>query len=131
MEGLMLKLKLKCFGYLMQRPDSFEKTLMLGKLKVGGEGWDDWMVSLTQRIWLWVNPRGWWCTGGLVCCSSRSHKDSLSVMDMPEWLNWKLNQRIWSILIWNSWLDISWFFMICRLNFCALYFLFLFYILPQ
>ena len=34
----MLKLKLKYFGYLMQRPDSFEKTLMLGKLKVGGEG---------------------------------------------------------------------------------------------
>ena len=31
MEGLMLKLKLQYFGYLMQRADSFEKTLMLGK----------------------------------------------------------------------------------------------------
>ena len=30
MEGLMLKLKLQYFGYLMQRTDSFEKTLMLG-----------------------------------------------------------------------------------------------------
>ena len=31
LEGLMLKLKLQYFGYLMQRADSFEKTLMLGK----------------------------------------------------------------------------------------------------
>ena len=31
MEGLMLKLKLQYFGHLMQRADSFEKTLMLGK----------------------------------------------------------------------------------------------------
>ena len=33
LEGLMLKLKLQYFGYLMQRPDSFEKTLMLGKIE--------------------------------------------------------------------------------------------------
>ena len=32
MEGLMLKLKLQYFGHLMQRADSFEKTLMLGKI---------------------------------------------------------------------------------------------------
>ena len=32
LEGLMLKLKLQYFGYLMQRADSFEKTLMLGKI---------------------------------------------------------------------------------------------------
>ena len=36
LEGLMLKLKLQYFGHLMQRTDSFEKTLMLGK--IGGEG---------------------------------------------------------------------------------------------
>ena len=35
MEGLTLKLKLQNFGHLMQRADSFEKTLMLGKI----EGW--------------------------------------------------------------------------------------------
>ena len=35
LEGLRLKLKLQYFGYLMQRTDSFEKTLMLGKI----EGW--------------------------------------------------------------------------------------------
>ena len=40
LEGLMLKLKLQYFGHLMGRADSFEKTLMLGKMKVGGEGDD-------------------------------------------------------------------------------------------
>ena len=34
LEGLMLKLKLQYFGHLMQRTDSFEKTLMLGKIEV-------------------------------------------------------------------------------------------------
>ena len=34
LEGLMLKLKLQYFGHLMQRADSFEKTLMLGKIEV-------------------------------------------------------------------------------------------------
>ena len=33
LEGLMLKLKLQCFGHLMQRADSFERTLMLGKIE--------------------------------------------------------------------------------------------------
>ena len=38
LEGLILKLKLQNFGHLIRRIDSFEKTLMLGKLKAGGEG---------------------------------------------------------------------------------------------
>ena len=33
LEGLMVKLKLQCFGHLMRRDDSFEKTLMLGKIE--------------------------------------------------------------------------------------------------
>ena len=33
LKGLMLKLKLQCFGYLMQRANSFEKTLMLGRIE--------------------------------------------------------------------------------------------------
>ena len=40
LEGLMLKLKLQYFDHLMRRTDSFEKTLMLGKIEVGGEGDD-------------------------------------------------------------------------------------------
>ena len=35
LEGLMLKLKLQYFGHLIQRTDSFEKTLMLGKIERG------------------------------------------------------------------------------------------------
>jgi len=45
-------LKLKLFGHLMQRTDSLEKTLILGKIEGGGEGddrgWDGWMASSTQ-----------------------------------------------------------------------------------
>ena len=67
LEGMMLKLKLQYFGHLMWRTDSLEKTLMLGKMKAGGEGdnrgWDGWMASLTQWIWIWVNSGSWWWTG--------------------------------------------------------------------
>ena len=40
LEGLTLKLKLQYFGHLMQKSESLEKTLMLGKLRAGGEGDD-------------------------------------------------------------------------------------------
>ena len=40
LEGLMLKLKLQYFGHLVERTDSFEKTLMLERLKAGGEADD-------------------------------------------------------------------------------------------
>ena len=40
LEGLMLKLKLQYFGYLMQGINSLEKTLILERLKAGGEGDD-------------------------------------------------------------------------------------------
>ena len=67
LEGLMLKLKLQYFGQLMQRADSFEKTLMLGKIEGRREGddrgWDGWMASLTQWTWVWLGSRSWWWTG--------------------------------------------------------------------
>ena len=67
LEGLMLKLKLQYFGHLMLGTDSLEKTLMLERLKAGGEGddrgWDGWMASPTQRTWVWVNSGSWWWTG--------------------------------------------------------------------
>ena len=66
LEGLMLKLKLQYFGHLMWRTDSFEKTLMLGKIKGrkrrDDRGWDGWMASSTRCTWVWVNSRCWrWC----------------------------------------------------------------------
>ena len=67
LEWLMLKLKLQYFGYLMWRTDSFEKTLMLGKIDAGGEGdnrgWDGWMASTIQWRWVWVDSGSWWWTG--------------------------------------------------------------------
>ena len=67
MEGLMLKLKLQYFSYLMWRTNSFEKTLILGKIEGRregeGRGWDGWMTSPTQWTWAWASSRCWWWTG--------------------------------------------------------------------
>ena len=49
LEGLMLKLKLKYFGHLMQRADSFEKILMLGKIEGGGRTEDE-MVGWHHQL---------------------------------------------------------------------------------
>ena len=54
-EGLMLKLKLQYFGYLMWRTDSLGRPWCWERLKAGGEGddrgWDGWMSSLTWWTW--------------------------------------------------------------------------------
>ena len=67
LEGLMLKLKLQYFGHLMWRADSFEKTLMLGKIegrqRRGRQTMRWWIASLTQWAWVWVDSRIWWLTG--------------------------------------------------------------------
>ena len=58
----MLKLKLQYFGHVMQRADSFEKTLMLERLRPGegdDRGGDGWMASLTQWTWVWVDSGSW------------------------------------------------------------------------
>ena len=69
LEGLMLKLKLQYFGHLIWRTDSLEKTLMLERLKVGGEGdnrgCDSWMASPTWWTWVWASSGSWWWTGKL------------------------------------------------------------------
>ena len=51
MEGLILKLKVQYFGHLMRRPDSFEKTLMLGKIEGGrrrGQQRRRWLDGITD-----------------------------------------------------------------------------------
>ena len=49
LEGLILKLKVQYFGHLMQRTDSLEKTLMLGKIEGRRtQDEDGWMASPTQ-----------------------------------------------------------------------------------
>ena len=93
LEGLMLKLQY--FGHLMQRTESLEKTLMLGKTEGGRKrddrGWDGWMASLT---W-WTGHESEQALGvgdgqeDLACCSAcgRKESDLTEWLIMTEWLN--------------------------------------------
>ena len=88
LEGLMLKLKLQYFGHLMRRADSFEKTLILGKIEDRKKGttedkmvgWHHWLDGRESQWTPGVGDR----QGGLECCDSWGHKES----DTAEQLNW-------------------------------------------
>ena len=95
LEGLMVKLKLQSFGYLMWRADSLEKTLMLGKIEGGrrrGRQSMRWLdditdstdMSLSKLQEMVKDKEGW------PCCSPWGRK----VSDTTEWLKSNNNQGV-------------------------------------
>ena len=90
LEQLMPKLKLQYFGYLIQRTDSLEKTLMLGKIEVGegDDRWDGWMASLTQWTWVWASSGSWWWTGrpGVLQSMGSQRVGHDWTTDLTDWL---------------------------------------------
>ena len=94
LEGLMLKLKLQYFGHLMWKTDSFEKTLMLGKIegrRRRGRQRMRWLNDITDSMDMSLSKRRELAIrqGGLVCCSPWARNES----DTTEQLNWVAN--IW------------------------------------
>ena len=87
LEGLILKLKLQYFGHLMRRTDSFEKTLMLGKIEGGrrkGQQRMRWLDGITDSMDMCLSKFqelaiDWW--PGML--QSMGCKES----HMTEWLN--------------------------------------------
>ena len=100
LEGVMLKLKLQCFGHLMQRDNSLEKTLMLGKIegrRRRGQQRMRWldgiihsMAMSLSKLWEMVKNRKAWRVA--VHCNTKS-QTRLS--------NWKISQS-WYFYLWEG-----------------------------
>ena len=96
LEGLMLKLKLQCFGHLMRRTDSLKKTLMLGKIEGRRRrGWQRirWLDGIpAQWTWVWVCSGSWWWTGRPGVLQSMGSQNWTWLRDWTE-LNWLNRSR--------------------------------------